>query len=362
MPGRTLPLISSTELQRHRTAASCYVSYGGRVFDLTSFLDDHPGGGDLILEYGGRDVQEIMGDEVSHMHSESAYEILEDSVVGLLDEIPCSKISTQKMSLSAHDGQQASPKVQDDRPPSGASLAEASPESSASLEAELSLETNAVDDFRRHRFLDLNRPLLMQVWNGGFSKDFYLAEVHRPRHYKGGKSAPLFGNFLEPLSKTPWWAVPSIWLPSVIYGTVLSREGMNGWGHVATFWLSGLAIWTLVEYGLHRCLFHVDRYLPDNQAAITAHFLLHGIHHYLPMDKLRLVMPPVLFVILATPFWKLVHIVVYWNCLPAYYREIKKYHLQHHYSDHENGFGVTSRFWDRVFGTELSPPKAAKAA
>ena len=261
MPGRTLPLISSTELQRHRTAASCYVSYGGRVFDLTSFLDDHPGGGDLILEYGGRDVQEIMGDEVSHMHSESAYEILEDSVVGLLDEIPCSKISTQKMSLSAHDGQQASPKVQDDRPPSGASLAEASPESSASLEAELSLETNAVDDFRRHRFLDLNRPLLMQVWNGGFSKDFYLAEVHRPRHYKGGKSAPLFGNFLEPLSKTPWWAVPSIWLPSVIYGTVLSREGMNGWGHVATFWLSGLAIWTLVEYGLHRCLFHVDRWV-----------------------------------------------------------------------------------------------------
>ena len=259
MPGRTLPLISTTELQRHRTAASCYVSYGGKVFDLTSFLADHPGGGDLILEYGGRDVQEIMGDEVSHMHSEVAYEILEDSVVGLLDDVPSSTLSTQKTSLQAHDGKQASAKAQDDRPPSGASLADASPESSASLEDELSLETNAVDDFRRHKFLDLNRPLLTQVWNGGFSKDFYLAEVHRPRHYKGGQSAPLFGNFLEPLSKTPWWAVPSIWLPSVIYGTVLSREGMAGWGHVATFWLSGLAIWTLVEYSLHRCLFHVDR-------------------------------------------------------------------------------------------------------
>lgn len=31
--------------------------------------------------------------------------------------------------------------------------------------------------------------------------------------------------------------------------------------------------------------------------------------------------------------------------------------------DYENGFGVTSRFWDVVFGTELAPPpKAAKAA
>jgi 4-hydroxysphinganine ceramide fatty acyl 2-hydroxylase len=30
--------------------------------------------------------------------------------------------------------------------------------------------------------------------------------------------------------------------------------------------------------------------------------------------------------------------------------------------DYENGFGVTSRLWDIVFGTELGPPKAAKAA
>lgn len=46
---------------------------------------------------------------------------------------------------------------------------------------------------------------------------------------------------------------------------------------------------------------------------ITTHFLLHGIHHYLPMDKLRLVMPPTLFVALATPFYKLAHTVFYWD-------------------------------------------------
>lgn len=48
--------------------------------------------------------------------------------------------------------------------------------------------------------------------------------------------------------------------------------------------------------------------------------------------------------------------------LPSYYRRLKKYHLQHHYADYENGFGVSSRFWDVVFGTELPDKPIAKAA
>jgi 4-hydroxysphinganine ceramide fatty acyl 2-hydroxylase len=31
------------------------------------------------------------------------------------------------------------------------------------------------------------------------------------------------------------------------------------------------------------------------------------------MDRLRLVMPPTLFLVLATPFWKLAHTVFYWD-------------------------------------------------
>ena len=48
------------------------------------------------------------------------------------------------------------------------------------------------------------------------------------------------------------------------------------------------------------------------------------------------------------------------SSLPAYYRQLKKYHLQHHYADYANGFGVTSRFWDVVFGTELADQPAPK--
>ncbi len=190
-------------------------------------------------------------------------------------------------------------------------------------------ETDPNADYKIHKFLDLNKPLLMQVWNAGFTKAFYLEQVHRPRYYLNGGSAPLFGNFLEPLSKTAWYVIPIIWLPPVAYGSLLAYQGLPSFLQSAAYWLIGLALWTLVEYGLHRAchphqcaldsstkicrMLTSHRYLPDNRVGITAHFLLHGIHHYLPMDKYRLAMPPVLFVALATPFYKLVYTVFFYN-------------------------------------------------
>ena len=58
-------------------------------------------------------------------------------------------------------------------------------------------------------------------------------------------------------------------------------------------------------------------HLPDNRVGITAHFLLHGIHHYLPMDRYRLVVPPTLFVVLAAPFWKLAHAIFWYDWFVA---------------------------------------------
>lgn len=39
---------------------------------------------------------------------------------------------------------------------------------------------------------------------------------------------------------------------------------------------------------------------------------------------------------------------------------MKTYHLEHHYADYENGFGVTTQFWDYVFGTELVVPEGRR--
>jgi len=47
----------------------------------------------------------------------------------------------------------------------------------------------------------------------------------------------------------------------------------------------GNIIWTILEYTLHRFLFHIDDWLPDRPSFLTLHFLMHGIHHYMPMDR-----------------------------------------------------------------------------
>lgn len=372
MPGRVLPTFTPAEVESHNNAMSCYITLGRNVYDVTDFVRDHPGGGDLILDHAGKDVAGIMKDEISHEHTEAAYEILMDYHIGFLSD------ASGKAKASGVDTEA-----------SGSEPVYAS--TGMSREEDLSIDTDYTQDYKTHKFLDLNKPLFAQLWYGNFSKEFYLEQIHRPRHYKGGASAPLFGNFLEPLSKTAWWVVPMLWLPPVFYGTMVGAQGLGDPIVAAAYWICGVCLWSLIEYLLHRFLFHLDKWLPDNRVGLTLHFLLHGIHHYLPMDRYRLVMPPTMFVILAAPFWKLAHTVFFYNwfaavqvfcggvfgyvCydlthyflhhrnLPLYYKELKKYHLQHHYADFENGFGVTSRFWDRVFGTELETPapKGGKA-
>lgn len=149
---------------------------------------------------------------------------------------------------------------------------------------------------------------------------------------------------------------------------------------------------------MHRFLFHIDMWLPDHSFGLTLHFSLHGIHHYLLMDRYRLSVPPPLFVVLVAPFWALTQIVFFYNwydavqvfssCVfgyvwydmnhyffhhhkyvprpdlpfksdlviprvPKYYKQLKKNHLRHHYADCYHGFGITSQLWDFVCGTEL---------
>ena len=263
MPGQTLPTITTRDVESHNTRASCYVTIGFDVYDMTTFLDAHPGGPDLILQYGGKDVGKIMDDENSHTHSEAAYEILQENRVGFTVKeavlklaaksqhpddflpLPPNANGIRELRASGCEQKQTIPQIY---PATGMSSA-----------ADLSRDTDLDADYRAHRFLDLNKPLLKQVWNGGFTKDFYLKQVHRPRHYPGGGSAPLFGNFLEPLSKTAWYIIPTMWLPPVIYFSTLAYQNLPSFLQFASYWLTGLLLWTLVEYGLHRGLFHVDK-------------------------------------------------------------------------------------------------------
>lgn len=57
-------------------------------------------------------------------------------------------------------------------------------------------ETSREEDYATNQFLDLSKPLLRQVWESNFSKEFYMQQIHQPRHV--AKTARLFGpDYLE---------------------------------------------------------------------------------------------------------------------------------------------------------------------
>jgi len=70
------------DVAKHSSADSCWVTRAGKVYNVTPFLQDHPGGDDLILQYGGKDVENIMKDLIEHEHSDSAYDMLEEYAIG----------------------------------------------------------------------------------------------------------------------------------------------------------------------------------------------------------------------------------------------------------------------------------------
>jgi 4-hydroxysphinganine ceramide fatty acyl 2-hydroxylase len=82
-------IYTAEDVAKHNSPDSCWITRAGKVYDVTSFLQDHPGGDDMILKFAGKDVEDIMKDSVEHEHSDSAYDMLADHVIG--------KIGTEDM-------------------------------------------------------------------------------------------------------------------------------------------------------------------------------------------------------------------------------------------------------------------------
>lgn len=51
-------MLNGEEVAKHNSRQSCWVVIRGKVYDLTAFLDDHPGGANSILKYAGKDATE----------------------------------------------------------------------------------------------------------------------------------------------------------------------------------------------------------------------------------------------------------------------------------------------------------------
>lgn len=57
--------VENAELAKHNNRQSCWLAIHGEVWDATNFIDQHPGGANLILKLAGKDAS----DEYELFHS-----------------------------------------------------------------------------------------------------------------------------------------------------------------------------------------------------------------------------------------------------------------------------------------------------
>ncbi len=172
------------------------------------------------------------------------------------------------------------------------------------------------------------------------------------------------------LSKAGYFADFAVY-PSIVLGllTLTLRHAPSVvWIEWSIACLAGIAAWTLLEYAIHRGVLHRIRFFAA----------MHELHHEDPEGFVGtptwLSLPAVCIGALFPLWWKtgfdfasgvtaglmlgyvwyvgIHHMLHHWRIRPGSYLYHRKHcHALHHHARQPCNFGVTSQFWDRVFGT-----------
>ncbi|XP_057511472.1 cytochrome b5-like [Actinidia eriantha] len=73
---------SFEEVAKHNHKDDCWLIISGKVYDITSFLDDHPGGDEVLITATAKDATDEFEDVG---HSDSAREMMSKYFVGEVD-------------------------------------------------------------------------------------------------------------------------------------------------------------------------------------------------------------------------------------------------------------------------------------
>jgi 4-hydroxysphinganine ceramide fatty acyl 2-hydroxylase len=335
------PAFSLKDVSRHCSEQDAWVVVDGRVYDVSGFLPSHPGGLDVLHGHLGTDVSEILRSPDYHRHSSTAYQILEQCCIGVLKD--------------------------------------------AQLNHQDFKSEKKHKKWKEEDLIDWSKPLLSQITHLG---EVYDDWVHTPVNH----NLRLFqSDLLESCTKCPWWLVPLCWIPYSFYMMWLATTHIPStlpwiaaptplnWVAVVALLPIGVLIWTLIEYCLHRFIFHMEP--PRSGLWIQFHFAIHGQHHKVPFDNMRLVFPPVpAGIIMLILYVSLLHVFslaplramfaggilgyISYDLLHyffhhgsprpgSYLANLKSYHIAHHYINPNLGFGVSSKLWDIPFATTL---------
>ncbi|KAI8146919.1 cytochrome b5-like heme/steroid binding domain-containing protein, partial [Fennellomyces sp. T-0311] len=77
-----LAIMNFDEISKHNKRGDLYVVIHNKVYDVTAFLSEHPGGEEVLVDEGGGDATESFEDIG---HSEDARQVLEKYYIGDLD-------------------------------------------------------------------------------------------------------------------------------------------------------------------------------------------------------------------------------------------------------------------------------------
>jgi len=192
-------------------------------------------------------------------------------------------------------------------------------------------------------------------------------------------------DLLEALSKVHFLVPVFIYLPIILICFYITWQDEISFEERFFYAVCGLITWTIVEYLMHRFVFH---FVPKGRLGERIHFIIHGVHHDYPNDAKRLVMPPSVSIPLAIMFFSLFHWLVpaeglwplyafflmgylvydlghyamhHYNFKNPVFKAIKRNHMLHHYQDAEKGYGVSSALWDLVLATDFDRKKKEEA-
>lgn len=301
------------------------VRHNDQKYDIHEFLKNHPGGLNYVRPYKDKDITKRMKDT---QHSKAAYYLLREY---------------------KNDGRDL---------------------------------TSTSDSSDLENLVDWDKPMLSQVAALGSSySEWVVLPVDRKLR--------LFENpILESLTITPWYVVPIVWIPIITYFIYM---GFNTYVEttkdesptvpllIRFIW--GVILWTLLEYSLHRWIFHM-KISGKSKILIYIHFAIHGLHHKVPFDPRRLVFPPLpaaliayalylsIYVVLPAEerlmilagglsgylIYDMIHFYLHYGAPRenSYLYHLKRYHNHHHFEHHENGYGISSVLWDKIFGTTIT--------
>ncbi|NQZ74997.1 MAG: sterol desaturase family protein [Ekhidna sp.] len=184
-------------------------------------------------------------------------------------------------------------------------------------------------------------------------------------------------DLMETLSRSPFW------LPLVVFVPVICFLTYNGFSSLGSgnilkgilLAIVGFFFWTLIEYVIHRFLFHYEAKSKFWKRFI---YVVHGIHHDHPDDLTRLVFPvsvsiPMFVIIyfltdlipwsqnayhaiffaffmLSYLCYDMIHYATHATSFEnKLFMTIKKHHMSHHFQKSDSKYGVSSSLWDFIF-------------